>query len=61
MAKPATSKEAERLLEQSKKAEEAKRASQEKKGKDFVNYGQGVIPERAWKNLPGKEKSNGPK
>lgn len=61
MAKPATSKEAERLLEQSRLAEEAKLKSQQAKGKDFVNYGQGVIPERVWKNLPGKEKSSGSK
>lgn len=61
MAKPATTKEAERLLEQSRLAEEAKLKSQKEKGKDFVNYGQGVIPERVWQNLPGKEKSSGSK
>lgn len=55
MAKAPTQEEVEKLLEQSKTAEEKKLASQEKQGKGFVNNGQGVIPESAWLNLPGKK------
>lgn len=54
MAQAPTEKEVDKLLEQSQKADDKKVASQEKQGKDFVNNGQGVIPEAVWKNLPGK-------
>ena len=54
MASVPTQAEVDKLLEQSKKADEKKLASQEKQGKDFVNNGQGVIPEAYWKQLPGK-------
>lgn len=54
MANIPTDKEVEKLLKQSKKEEEKKLESQQKQGKDFVNNGQGVIPEPVWKNLPGK-------
>lgn len=43
-----------KLTKQSDTADEKKAASQEKQQKDFVNSGQGVIPETVWKNLPGK-------
>lgn len=59
MAHIPTEKEVEKLLEQSKKADEKKLVSQEKQGKDFVNNGQGVIPETVWKNLPGKHLDEG--
>ena len=61
MAKTPTANTVEKLLSQSEKAEAKKLESQRKKGKGFTNYGQGVIPEQVWKNLPGKEKSNGSK
>lgn len=54
MANIPTEAEVAKLLEQSKKADEKKTASQEKQGKEFVNNGQGVIPESYWQNLPGK-------
>lgn len=43
-----------RLRKQSRDADSKKRRAQKKQGKDFVNYGQGVIPEKVWQNLPGK-------
>lgn len=57
MAKAPTEAEIEKLLEKSRKADEKKQASQEKQGKEFVNNGQGVIPEEVWKNLPGRVES----
>lgn len=55
MAYIPTEAEVNKLLEQAQKAEDKKLASQEKQGKTFVNNGQGVIPESAWVNLPGKK------
>ena len=54
MANIPTDAEVKKLLEQAQNAEDKKIASQEKQGKEFVNNGQGVIPEAVWKNLPGK-------
>lgn len=47
--------EVKKLLEQSEKADDKKTVSQEKQDKDFINSGQGVIPETVWQNLPGKK------
>lgn len=54
MANVPTEKEVNRLQNQSLKTEEKKVASQAKLDKEFVNSGQGVIPETVWKELPGK-------
>lgn len=60
MAQVPSEKEVKQTLEQSKKLEEDKRQAQKKQGKDFVNQGQGVMPEKVWQNLPGKKaKDNG--
>lgn len=47
-------KEVKKLQDQSLKAEDKKVATQAKLDKEFVNSGQGVIPETVWKELPGK-------
>jgi len=54
MANVPTEAEIKKLQEQAEKADEKKKASQAKQNKDFVNNGQGVIPEAVWKELPGK-------
>ena len=54
MANIPTEAEVKKLQEQSKKAAEKKVTSQEKLGKEFVDNGQGVIPETVWTQLPGK-------
>lgn len=55
MAHVPTEAEVKKLQEQSAAKEEKKLASQEANGKDFINGGQGVIPEAVWKSLPGKK------
>ena len=55
MANIPTEKEVEKLLSESEAQDKKKTKSQKKQGKDFVNNGQGVIPETIWKNLPGKK------
>ena len=55
MANIPTEKEVEKLLAESETQDKKKTKSQKKQGKDFVNNGQGVIPEAIWKNLPGKK------
>ncbi len=55
MANVPTQREVEKLIEKATAQDEKKTESQAKQGKDFVNYGQGVIPEAVWKNLPGKK------
>lgn len=55
MANIPTEKEVEKLLAKSEAQDKKKIKSQKKQGKDFVNNGQGVIPEAIWKNLPGKK------
>lgn len=54
MATVPTEAEIKKLQEQAEAKEAKKLASQEAQGKDFVNNGQGVIPEAYWKTLPGK-------
>ena len=55
MANIPTEKEVEKLLAESEAQDKKKTKSQKKQSKDFVNNGQGVIPEAIWKNLPGKK------
>lgn len=55
MANIPTVKEADKLIAKSEAQDNRKAESQAKQGKEFVNSGQGVIPESAWKNLPGKK------
>lgn len=38
--------------------ENEKARAQREQNKDFVNHGQGVIPEEIWQNLPGKKIDN---
>lgn len=57
MAEAPTAKEVKELLRQSKEADEAKQKSQQEIGKDFIDNGQGVIPEDIWQNLPGKKET----
>lgn len=54
MANIPTEKEANKLIAKSDAQDKRKEESQAKQGKEFANNGQGVIPETAWKNLPGK-------
>jgi len=54
MAQAPTEKEVEKLVAKSTAQDEKKIASQATQGKEFVNNGQGVMPEAVWKNLPGK-------
>jgi len=60
MAKAPTKQEVEKLVAKATAQDEKKTVSQTSQGKEFVNRGQGVIPEAVWKNLPGK-KLNDPK
>lgn len=61
MANIPTQEQVAKLHKQSRDAISKKRRVQKKQGKGFVDYGQGVIPERVWQNLPGKtlDKSEG--
>lgn len=58
MASAPTDQEAAKLQRQSREAERKKRLTQKKHGKEFVNNGQGVIPEAVWQNLPGKKEGS---
>lgn len=55
MAKTLDDEQVKDLILDTEKQEADKRADQEKQGKEFVNHGQGVIPEDVWQNLPGKK------
>lgn len=55
MASEPTNGEASKLKRQSRDADRRKVRSQKKQGKQFVNNGQGVIPEAVWQDLPGKQ------
>lgn len=57
MANVPTEDEVKKIQEKAAKEEQRKIASQKKQGKDFVNHGQGVIPEKVWQNLPGKKEA----
>ena len=54
MATVLSDAESAEIRKQSDLEEELKRKEQEAEGKEFVNHGQGVIPEEKWQNLPGK-------
>ena len=54
MAKTLAKSEVARIKKAAEGKVDRKLASQQKQGKEFVNHGQGVIPEEVWKNLPGK-------
>lgn len=58
MASIPTNNKVERFQLQTEKAIQKKKASQKRQGKSFdlpEGGGPGVIPERVWKNLPGKK------
>ena len=58
MAKIPTKAKVARLKAKVKIKDSLKKLRQKAQGRDFVNNGQGVIPEKVWKNLPGR-KNNG--
>lgn len=51
MAQIPSEAETKRLKKMSEDEEERKRRSQAKQGKEFVNNGQGVIPEHVWQRI----------
>lgn len=55
MAQAPSNEEVQRLLKESEELEKKKLKAQEKLGKEFINNGQGVIPEDVWTTLPGKQ------
>lgn len=55
MAHAPTQAQIKKLQEIAARAAAKKVESQNKQGKEFVDNGQGVIPESVWKNLPGKQ------
>lgn len=57
MATVPNEQEVKTTLEQADQAEIEKLEAQKQEGKDFVNNGQGVIPEDVWQNLPGKQEA----
>lgn len=59
MAQSPLPRETKELLRQTHVEEEEKRKAQEAEDKEFVNHGQGVIPEEVWTNLPGKQEEQG--
>lgn len=59
MAYAPTEEETKALRKESIEAEKRKRVAQSKQGKEFVNNGQGVIPEEIWTTLPGKQEDSG--
>lgn len=58
MAKAPTKAQVVRLRATTMLKEAVKKVQQKRQGRDFVNNGQGVIPEKVWKNLQGR-KNNG--
>lgn len=57
MANVPSEKEVKTTLEESQKAEQEKLEAQKAEGKEFVNNGQGVMPEDVWQGLPGKQEA----
>jgi len=55
MAQAPTQEQVDKLKAETQAAIDKKIISQQKLGKDFVPTGAGVIPEKIWKNLPGKQ------
>ncbi len=58
MAHAPSQEQVSQLRKQSRDADSKKRRTQKKQGKDFINHGQGVMPESAWQDLPGKKTEN---
>ncbi len=58
MAQVPSTDEVRELQDQTAREEAEKLQAQQAQGKDFVNHGQGVIPEDIWRNLPGKKLEN---
>lgn len=57
MANVPSEQDVKTTLEESKKAEQEKLEAQKAEGKEFVNNGQGVMPEDVWQGLPGKQEA----
>lgn len=57
MANVPSEQDVKTTLEEAQKAEQEKLEAQKAEGKDFVNNGQGVMPEDVWQNLPGKQEA----
>lgn len=57
MAVVPTDEEIKTVQDETAKAEAEKLEAQKAEGKDFVNNGQGVMPEDVWQNLPGKKET----
>lgn len=57
MASVPNEQEVNKTLEEATKADQAKLEAQKAEGKDFVNNGQGVMPEDVWQGLPGKQEA----
>lgn len=55
MAQIPTQEEIDKLKSETQAAIDKKIIAQQKLGKDFIPTGAGVIPEKIWKNLPGKQ------
>lgn len=55
MAHAPSKEQVSQLHKQSRDADSKKRRTQKKQGKDFINHGQGVMPERVWQDRPGKK------
>jgi hypothetical protein len=55
MAQVLKPEESEKIRFEARKVEDKKILSQGKQGKDFVNTGAGVMPEKVWKNPVGKD------
>lgn len=51
MAQLPSDTEVKKLKKTSEAEEERKRRSQARQGKEFVNHGQGVIPEPVWQRI----------
>lgn len=58
MANVPSSDKVQKLKRQSRDADRRKARAQKKQGKEFVNNGQGVMPETVWQNLPGKQEGS---
>lgn len=54
MAQIPNGRKVKKLLKKSTREDYKKSKSQIRQGKAFINHGQGNIPEKIWKNLPGK-------
>lgn len=55
MANVPSEEQVKATLDEAQKADQEKLEAQKQEGKDFVNNGQGVMPEDVWQGLPGKQ------